>query len=232
MNKKILLTLNEVRDKWKVIIIFSLIGVLVAAIFSFFIIDESYEASTKIFIGKEKFKNTSNKYTNEEVQMYQNLLKTYCEVVKSNDLIDRSINQSGINKSIKEVYKKIDIDIIKDSQIMVIKYNDEDPQVAYDMLYNITNNFISNSKKLYKNSNVVVLQQIKVNNKSISNYALLIMIILGIAYMIIGLIYIYVREYFISTFNTKEKIEYELEVNVLAVIPNEQNVSNYILNKY
>lgn len=153
--------------------------------------------------------------------MYQSLLKTYCEVVTSEDLIQRAINQSDVDKSIRDVSKKIDIDIIKDSQIMVIKYDDEQAQVAYDMLYNITNNFISNSKKLYKNSNVVVLQQISVANKSISNYALPVMGISGILGMIIGGVYISIKGYFMTVFNTKESIEEAFGVNVLAVIPNE-----------
>lgn len=221
MNKKVLITMNELKSKWRIIIIFSLIGVLVAAVFSFFIINPSYEASTKIFIGKEKFKNTSAEYTNEEVQMYQSLLKTYCEVVTSDDLIERAINQSDVDKSIRDVAKEIDIDIIKDSQIMVIKYDDEQAQVAYDILYNITNNFIGNSKKLYKNSNVVVLQQISVANKSISNYALPVMLISGVLGMIIGMTYISVKGCFMTTFNTKESIEDAFGVNVLAVIPNE-----------
>lgn len=221
MNKKILMTMNEFKSKWRIIIIFSLIGVLLAAVFSFFITNLSYESSTKIFIGKEKFKNISTEYTNEEVQMYQSLLKTYCEVVTSDDLIDRAIDQSGVDKTIRDVVKKIDIDIVKDSQIMVIKYNDEKAQVAYDMLYNITNNFIGNSKKLYKNSNIVVLQQISVANKSISNYALHVMLISGVLGMVVGIVYIYIKEYFMTTFNKKESIEDAFGVNVLAVIPNE-----------
>lgn len=221
MKKRIFITMNQIKCKWKLIVIFSLISVLLAAVFSFFILNPYYESSVKIFIGKEKFKNISTEYTNEEVQMYQSLLKTYCEVMTSEDLIERAINQSNVDKDIKDVLKNIDIDIVKDSQIMVIKYTDQYAQVAYDMLYNITNNFIRNSRKLYKNSNVVVLQQVSVLDKSISNYARIIMIIAGILGGFGGVVYIFIREYFMTTFNTKESIEEYFGVNVLAMIPNE-----------
>lgn len=221
MNKKNFITIKQVKYKWRLIAIFSLVSVLLVAILSFFIVDLHYEASVKIFIGKEKFINVSENYTNEEVQMYQNLLQTYCEVITTEDLIDKSIKQANGDKTIKEVKRNIDINIIKDSQIMVIKYSDNNAQLAYDILYNITNNFISNSKKLYKNSNVIVLQQINIVDKSMVNYSWIIMIITALIGAIIGGVCIFIREYFMSTFNTKESVEEYLGVHVLSVIPKE-----------
>ena len=221
MSRNLFVTINQIKVKWRVVAIFSLVAALLAGVFSFFIAKPEYKSSTKIFIGKEKFKNVSTEYTNEEVQMYQNLLKTYCEVIVSEDIIDRSIKQSDADRQIKDVIKNIDISIIKDSQIMVIEYKDKDFQVAYDMLDNITNNFISNSRKLYKNSNVIVLQQVSVANKSTSNYAWIIMLIFGVLGALISVAYIIISEYFISTFTNKESIEEILGVNVIGVIPNE-----------
>ena len=40
---------------------------------------------------KEQFKNLSTDYTNEEVNMYQRLIKTYSELLKTKDLMKNSI---------------------------------------------------------------------------------------------------------------------------------------------
>ena len=45
--------IDAVKKRWKIIALCTLIATLLSGIFSFFIIAPTYEASTKIFIGKE-----------------------------------------------------------------------------------------------------------------------------------------------------------------------------------
>ena len=87
--------------RWKMILSITLIATLTAAIISFFVIAPKYEASTKVFIGKENTQDQN--YNSNDVQMYQKLLKTYAEVIKTNDLIENAINKylAGLPK--KEV---------------------------------------------------------------------------------------------------------------------------------
>ncbi|MEG2688572.1 MAG: Wzz/FepE/Etk N-terminal domain-containing protein, partial [Clostridia bacterium] len=58
--------LDALRRRFKMIIIITLIFVLVSAIFTFFLIKPQYEASTKLFIGKEEIVGKPNTYDNNE----------------------------------------------------------------------------------------------------------------------------------------------------------------------
>ena len=58
---------------------------------------QEYEANVKVFIGKQKFQNTTESYNNEEITLYQRLITTYSEVIKSKKLISKSINDSKVN---------------------------------------------------------------------------------------------------------------------------------------
>ena len=46
--------IDAVKKRWKIIALCTLIATVVSGIFSFFIISPTYEASTKVFIGKEE----------------------------------------------------------------------------------------------------------------------------------------------------------------------------------
>lgn len=212
-----------IKVKWKVILNFSLIILLISITYSYFIIKPKYQAKTKVFIGKEKFNKTDDKYTNEEVIMYQNLVETFREVIKSEDVIEKSIYDSRLNLTIEDVRDNLKGNVIKDSQILEIVYENANPQTSYDILYYITKNFISNSKKLYKNSNIVILEQVNVKNKSAYNNILIIGFISFIIGLIIGLTYVLIIKYLNQTFETKEQTEQILGINVVAIIPIENN---------
>lgn len=91
---------RSLKNNLRLILISTLSVTLVSAIITFFFIPPEYEASTKVYIGKERFKNVSTTYTNEEINMYQRLIKTYSELVKTKDLVRKSISNVGQDISV------------------------------------------------------------------------------------------------------------------------------------
>ena len=94
--------------RWKMIVSITLMATLAAAIVSFFIIAPKYEASTKVFIGKEDTKDQN--YNNSDIQMYQQLLKTYAGVITTNDLVEKAIDTANLNVTSEEVLNKLFIE--------------------------------------------------------------------------------------------------------------------------
>ena len=80
--------LGGIKDKWKDIVLIVLSFLLISSIYNIFFINKEYEANVKIFIGKQKFKNITETYNNEEINLYQRLITTYSEVIKSKKLIN------------------------------------------------------------------------------------------------------------------------------------------------
>ena len=143
--------LNEIRKNCRNIAIITLSFILIASIYTTFFMKQDYEATVKVFIGKQKFKNTMESYNNEEITLYQRLITTYSEVIKSKKLINKSINESKIN-SLKEIDIKIEygsvigdltVNPITDTQIIELKYTSKNPQQSYNLIYSITENLIA-----------------------------------------------------------------------------------------
>lgn len=217
----------EIKDKCKNIVLIVLSFLLISSIYNIFFINKEYEASVKIFIGKQKFKNITETYNNEEINLYQRLITTYSEVIKSKKLINESIKGSKMNY-LQDKYKNINYDLlmenltvnpIANTQIIEIKYKSLNPQQSYDLLYSITENLISYSKELYPNVNITVLEQVHVNLKTLMNKKLTIIglgLMLGLIVGIGGIIGVM---YLNNTYKNQKSLEEEIGLTVIGVIP-------------
>lgn len=219
--------LDGIKDKWKNIVLIVLSFLLISSIYNIFFINKEYEANVKIFIGKQKFKNITETYNNEEINLYQRLITTYSEVIKSKKLINESIKGSKMNY-LQDKYKNINYDLlmenltvnpIANTQIIEIKYKSLNPQQSYDLLYSITENLISYSKELYPNVNITVLEQVHVNLNQLMNKKLTIIglgLILGLIVGIGGIIGVM---YLNNTYKNQKSLEEEIGLTVIGVIP-------------
>ena len=219
--------LDGIKDKWKNIVLIVLFFLLISSIYNIFLINKEYEANVKIFIGKQKFKNITETYNNEEINLYQRLITTYSEVIKSKKLINESIKGSKMNY-LQDKYKNINYDLlmenltvnpIANTQIIEIKYKSLNPQQSYDLLYSITENLISYSKELYPNVNITILEQVHVNLKTLMNKKLTIIglgLILGLIVGIGGIIGVM---YLNNTYKNQKSLEEEIGLTVIGVIP-------------
>ena len=219
--------LDGIKDKWKNVVLIVLSFLLISSIYNIFFINKEYESNVKIFIGKQKFKNITETYNNEEINLYQRLITTYSEVIKSKKLINESIKGSKMNY-LQDKYKNINYDLfmenltvnpIANTQIIEIKYKSLNPQQSYDLLYSITENLISYSKELYPNVNITVLEQVHVNLKPLMNKKLTIIglgLMLGLIVGIGGIIGVM---YLNNTYKNQKSLEEEIGLTVIGVIP-------------
>ena len=219
--------LDGIKDKYKNIVLIVLSFLLISSIYNIFFINKEYEANVKIFIGKQKFKNITETYNNEEINLYQRLITTYSEVIKSKKLINESIKGSKMNY-LQDKYKNINYDLlmenltvnpIANTQIIEIKYKSLNSQQSYDLLYSITENLISYSKELYPNVNITILEQVHVNLKPLMNKKLTIIglgLILGLIVGIGGIIGVM---YLNNTYKNQKSLEEEIGLTVIGVIP-------------
>ena len=225
--KNISEVLDGIKDKWKNVVLIVLSFLLISSIYNIFFINKEYEANVKIFIGKQKFKNITETYNNEEINLYQRLITTYSEVIKSKKLINESIKGSKMNY-LQDKYKNINYDLlmenltvnpIANTQIIEIKYKSLNPQQSYDLLYSITENLISYSKELYPNVNITILEQVHVNLNQLINKKLTIIgfgLILGLIVGIGGIIGVM---YLNNTYKNQKSLEEEIGLTVIGVIP-------------
>ena len=211
--------INTMRKRWKMIFLVTLITIILSIIISFLIISPKYEASTKVFIGKENNQGQDQNYNSNDVQMYQKLVKTYAEIIQTNDLVERAINVENIDLKSENILNSLTVTPRADTQILEIKYTSTDRILARNVVNSITNEFIKSSKELIQNGNVKIIESVKVPENPVSPnkkmnigiaFLLGLMISIGLSFLL---------EFTDNTFKTREQMEDILGLPVLGAIP-------------
>ena len=209
--------IDAVKKRWKIIALCTLIATLLSGIFSFFIIAPTYEASTKVFIGKEE--SSVENYNYNDITMYQKLLKTYSELIKTKDLINRSITNSEYELEVEDVLNNVSVTTVSDTQMIQIAYKSTSPNIAKNMLENITNEFITTAQELVPNGNVRVLETVELPEEPVAPNKKMNIAIAFILVMMVGLGIVFLLEYLDNTYKNKEQLEKDLDIPVLGIIP-------------
>lgn len=208
---------EALKKRWIMIVAITLVATLISGLVSFFVIDPVYETSTKVFIGKEESDETA--YSSNDIQMYQKLLQTYAQAIKTRDLVGRAINNLSYDLEEQNVVNSLTVTPVTDTQILQIKYQSKDPKEAKEVLKNVTDEFIVTAKDLVPNGNVRVIEEVELPENPVSpNKTMNIAIAFLLGLMVsVGLVFL--LEYLDNTYKNKEQLEKELDIPVLGTIP-------------
>lgn len=215
--------IDIIKKRWRLIMSIVLVFTLIATVASFFLIKPQYEAKTKLFIGKEE--NTKNNtYNASDIQMYQQLLKTYTDVIKTSDLVTRAIDTKKLNLDPDSVLKKLSVTPIANTQILEISYTSTDKNQAKDIVGAITDEFVKTSKDLISNANVKVVETVRLPEAPVSPNKKLNIAVGLLLGLIVGIGLAFFLEVTDTTFKSKEELETILGIPVIGEIPNTEKV--------
>lgn len=206
-----------IKSKWKIIIIVTLTATIISALYSFFLVTPVYTSRLKVFIGKDTMEK--KEYSTGDVTLYQNLLKTYSELITTDDLIEKAVEKSHLDVLPEAVAGGLSVSQGEETQIMTIKYRNANSILSKDVLDAVTQEFIKEAKELIPNGSVKVVESSKYpiypgNLNSIRN--ILMGIIVG---AFLGITLVLFMEYISNTFKTREQIETSIGIPVIGLIP-------------
>ncbi|HAT4072072.1 YveK family protein [Clostridium perfringens] len=214
------------KKRWKLIALITIAATLVSAILSFFVIKPQYESTTKLFIGKQESQD-NNAYNNSDVMMYQQLMKTYAELVKTSDLVTKAVKSADLDynqEEIKAILKNLNATPSADTQILDLSFNGRNPKEVLKLTEAITNEFISESKELIPNGNVQVIQKPQLPEKPVSPNKKLNILVAFVLGLMVGIGVVLLLEYLDNTFKSREDLENTLELPIIGTIPDYNNM--------
>ncbi|MDM0695020.1 Wzz/FepE/Etk N-terminal domain-containing protein [Clostridium perfringens] len=214
------------KKRWKLIILITIAATLVSAILSFFVIKPQYEAKAKLFIGKQETQE-NNAYNNSDVMMYQQLMKTYAELVKTSDLVTKAVKSANLDYNqdeIKGILNNLTATPSADTQILDLSYKGRNPKEVLKVTEAITNEFISESKELIPNGNVQVIQKPQLPEHPVSPNKKLNILIAFVLGLMVGIGVVLLIEYLDNTFKSREELEKALELPIIGAIPDYDSI--------
>lgn len=175
-----------------------------------------YNSNTTIVLVSE---NNSTTYNTTEQQLNKNLVSTYAEIIKSRKVLNKVIDNLGLDYSYNRLKNNINVEAITNTEIIKVIVSDSDPQVAAEISNEIAEVFMSEVQKIYKLNNVSIIDEAEVNKAPYNvNYVkdnlIYIMVALVLSCGVIFIIY-----YFDTSIKTSEEIENKLGLTVVGIVP-------------
>lgn len=168
---------------WKLIAIITIISVLTSGIFSFFIIDPTYEARTTLMASFATDKLV-NKKSPDDIQGILDTIstypimtiQTYKEQIKSPEILQQTIDELGLDKegfTLNMLKNMIELETIKDTNLIAVKVKHTDPELAAKIANTVAQkftSFISNmAKQQASKSSQFIQSQLEVEKKKLDN---------------------------------------------------------------
>ena len=201
-----------------IIILVTLVCIVSSGIISYFVLDNIFEASTTLMVSKTRDEESSNLQYND-ILLNQKLVKTYSEIVKSNRVLEKVIEQLGLNMSTGDLRSKVQVNSVSDTEIIRISVEDQDANFATELANSIAVVFMGEIGGIMKMDNVQFIDPAQTPINPIKPRPMLNMAIAGVLGMMVSVFAIFLLEYFDNTIKTIEDVEQKTGLPVLGSIP-------------
>lgn len=132
-NKEIAIDIVQLfKILWKkkiAIILTAIVAAVLAFGVSSFVLTPEYSSTTRIYVVNRNQSEKSG-LTNQDLQAGTYLVKDYKEIILSQDVLEKVISNLKLEKTVKELSKKIQVTVPVDTRIVSIAVKDAQPEEA------------------------------------------------------------------------------------------------------
>lgn len=207
--------IEALKKRVRLIIASVLTFTFITAVFVFFISTPKYEASVKLFAGKTE--EVQSDYSDKELESYSSIMNTYIELIKTNDFMNKIIDEVNLDTTPKELMNSLQFIIKGNTPIIEIKYVSSDWQVAEDVISAIIENFEVSVKEVILNTYTKVVDSIEVSELSQGRATKIILG--GFIGLLIGFGIVFLLELLDDTVSKKGDLEKVLPIPILGQVP-------------
>ncbi len=206
--------------KWIWLIIGLLvISMVISGVISFYVLDKEYQAFTTLMVGKPQDYKSENTLEYSDLILNQKLVSTYGELIKTRAVSDKVIENLNLQINYGQFASKVNVSLVKDTEIIKIQVNDGDPALAADIANETAEVFMEKVKEIMRVENVQVIDPAQVPTAPVSPRPLMNIAIAGVLGIMLGVFIAFLKEFLDNTMKTPEDIEKYLGVPVIGTIP-------------
>lgn len=203
-----------------VILLITIISVVASGIVSYYVLVPEYQTFTTLMVGKPKdYQNYDQKLEYNELLLNQKLVNTYGQIVQSRVVTDEVIENLNLNLSYKEFTDKVNVNLVKDTEIIKIEVTDTNPKLAAKIANETAQVFMNSVTDIMKIENIQVIDEAQVPEAPIKPRPKLNMAIAGVLGLMVSIFLVFLLEYIDNTIKTPEDIQRYLELPVIGTIP-------------
>ena len=220
INLKELFTYFKSRVLVMLIIILSV--TLVGTIYSLFLKVPVYESISSIVLVNDEGEastNNNGSYNQTDAQLNKSLISTYSEIVKTNRVMEKVIENLSLDYSIDELKNEIKVTNSTNTEIIKIQVVDRDRGLAAEIANEVVKVFSEEIKEIYKLQNVSVVDIAREADSPYNINFIKEFVIYALIGIVLACALVFVTYYFDTTIKSAEQIENGLGLPVFGVVP-------------
>ncbi|MBR2786202.1 MAG: hypothetical protein IKD76_01680 [Clostridia bacterium] len=207
------------------IIIIVLLFLIIGSIYSFAFVKPQYKAYTTLVLAQsdvvagELEGSSTQGITQSDLTLNQKLVSTYSELVKTKNVLREVIKELKLKVDEEKLRKNVKVSLVEDTELIKITVTSDNPTDAKNIANKIAEIFSERVTAIYKVNNVYLVDEAEEPTEpyNISHLKDILMFMAG--GFVLAAVYVLVANLLDTTVKTSEDVEKELEVSVLASIP-------------
>lgn len=207
------------KKRMKLILSLFLVAILLSGIISVFVLDKVYQANTTLMVGRPKDYVSDANIQYNELLLNQKLVSTYGELIKTRAVAEEVIDNLNLDLSYEQYKEKVNVSLVKDTELIQIIVKDNDPSVARITADETANVFMDKVQEIMKVDNVHVIDKAEIPTEPVSPNVTLNIAIAAVLGLMIGVFLAFLLEFLDNTIKTPEDVEKYLNLPVLGSIP-------------
>ena len=219
--------LDILKGKKLMIVVILVLFTLFGCLYSYKYVVPKYKSTSTLLLIPE-----STTITNSDLNLNSGLISTYSNIADNSKILNKVIENLGLNMTAEKLSKNIQVRVIEDTYIIQITVTDLSATKAMEISKEVTNVFLDEIRELYNLNNIGVVDeaQLPVAPYNINHKRDIgISVLLGILTSIVIAILIYT---FDNTIKEENDIEKYLKIKPLGSIPIYNNKEQEIVNKH
>ncbi|AVK60732.1 polysaccharide biosynthesis protein [Lactobacillus sp. CBA3605] len=183
-----------VRKYWRAIIAWTVAGVLVAAVMTFFVITPQYKSSVQILVSRHS-ENSATQYTDQQADVQ--MITTYKELITNQVILNparKALQKKyGYTRSLGILKNEISVSSTQNSQVFSVDVVDASATQGAQIANQIAESFKKQVKKIIKVNNVTIVSPASIATSPVTpkkGLNLLIGLVVG---LLLGFVYASVR---------------------------------------
>jgi len=203
------------------IILAAVLGIIFGACYTGFFVVPEYSSSVTLVLTKAT--DSSNvieeAITQSDITLNQKLISTYGKIIKSKVIIDKVITDLNLVMTYNEVYDRISVESVSNTDIMKVTVTTTDPNVSASIVNYVTEVFEGEITRIYNIKNTFIIDKGEVNPNPVNVNWVKNIVIFAMVMVIFTMMVIFIIYFFDTSIKSKADAEKLLGIPVLAVIP-------------
>lgn len=220
--------LEIIFSKKILIILILLLSITLGYVYSYYYKKPEYKSSVTILLVADE-NRVDKELTQTDLSINSSLISTYSSIAKSTNVIQKTIENLGLNISASKLQKSIEATQIEKTQFLKITVKNENPEVAKNIANELAKVFTEQIKEIYNLENISIVDEAEVESQPCNINHIKDIIIFTFAGMIVSAILVMLIYIFDDTIKDEKDIERNIKLKNIGTLPVDKENNELII---